>query len=411
MKKRTLALCSLFVSVMFSLAGCGGQAETSMPQPSVPEDTYWVAYEWEAGEHKTENMLTSLPDEGWWVDLILRADGTAQLRDVNEDVHLQEESYLHMKWKEDEGKIYLNSGTTDEPIWDGTIEDDQLVLNYYLGTLRMKKVEMPTEAGVLYCPAQLKGTWMMVSEDTFEEPSPAMPGHFETIVFREVWTADSVGLVADLEQKDYYGTWMVDSFYGQEVELLDYPVYDGCGNDVWSARIQRDGSEDPRYTEFTMTLLDAETMLVQKYSPWDDRFTTYTFHKTLPMASAWDLQAEELEGLFLRTEEYTDADGETSALPPEMTDFTIFLTENGVCQMGQQFTGMDEPIYINGNWQMGAGGSMLFTTEDFEHNFWYAGVIRGDILYSADGGYQGETYECYIYYDGSILKLTPDAAG
>lgn len=411
MKKRTLSARSLLVSMLFSLTACGGQTAASAPEVSQPEDTYWVAYEWEAGEHKIENMLTSLPNDEWWVDLILWADGTAQLRDVGHDIHLQEESYLHMKWEDAGNRFFLNSAATDETIWDGSIEGDQLSLNYYGGTLRMKQAEMPVETGELYCPAQLKGIWTMVSEDTYGEPSPVMPGQFETIVFREVWTADSVSLVADLEQKDYYGTWMVDSFYGLETELLDIPVYDGCGNETWSVRVHRDESEDPRYSEYAMTLLDAETMLVQKYSPWDEKFREYTFHKTLSQSSAWELQAEELEGLFLRCTEYTDADGKISAMPPEMMDFTVFLTEDGICQMGCQYTEMDEPIYIGGRWQMGVGGGMHLVDDGSEHPFWYAGAIRGDILYSADGGYIGETYELYIYDNGGIMKLTPDAAG
>ena len=400
-------------SLLFFMAACGNnQTAASVPESPGLADTYWVAYEWEAGEHKIENMLTPLPNEDWWADLMLRADGTAQLRDVGEDIHLQEESYLHMEWeKTADGKLFLKNPDTGETVWDGVMKENQLTLNYYAGTLKLKQAEMPTETGELYCPAQLKGTWMMMTEDTFDEPSPVLPGHFETMVFRESWTANSVSLVADLEQKDYYGTWMVDSFYGLEAELLDYPVYDGCGNETWSMRIHRDESEDPRYTEYTLTLLDAETMLVQKYSPWDERFTKYTFHKTLPLSSHWDLTAEELPGLFLRATEYTDSNGVVSPLPPEMKDFTVFLTEDGVCQVGQQFEGMDEPIYINGSWQLGIGGSMLLVDDDFEHPFWYAGVLCGEIVFSAEGEYMGETYELYLYYDGGILKLTPDAAG
>lgn len=399
------------ICLLFSVTACGSE-QSSVPKSFVSADTYWTAYEWEAGEHRTENMLTTLPNEEWWVDLILRADGTAQLRDVGHDIHLQAESYLHMEWTTDaDGKVFLKNVSTEETVWDGVREGDLLSLNYYGGTLRMKQAEMPVETGELYCPAQLKGTWTMVSEDTFEEPSPVMPGQFETIVFREVWTADSVSLVADLEQKDYYGTWMVDSFYGLETELLDIPVYDGCGNETWSVRIQRDESEDPRYSEYTLTLLDQGTMLVQKYSPWDEKFWEYTFHKTLPQSSAWDLQTEELEGLFLRCTEYIDTDGKISVMPPEMEDFTVFLTEDGICQLGCQYTEMDEPIYISGRWQMGVGGSMHLVDDGAEHPFWYAGAIRGDILYSADGGYIGETYELYIYDNGGIMKLTPDAAG
>ncbi|MBQ3616159.1 MAG: hypothetical protein II993_09215 [Anaerotignum sp.] len=403
------ALCLLLVC----MTACGGgQPEASAPEAPVPQDTYWTAYEWEAGEHKIENMLTSLPNEEWWVDLTLWADGRAQLRDVGNDIHLQEESYLHMEWeKTSDGKVFLKNPATGETVWDGMIEGNDLTLNYYSGTLKLKQAKMPTETGELYCPAQLKGTWLMVSDNSYGEPSPVLPGHFETLVFTETWTADSVGLVADLEQRDYYGTYLVDFFDRLPVELLDYPVYDGCGNETWSARIHRDESEDPRYSEYTLTLLDQDTMLVQKYSLWDGRFTEYTFHRMLPRSSQWDITVDELPGLFLRATEYTAADGTVSHLPAEMEDFYIFLTENDVCLVGQQFTGMDAPIEIEGNWKFGNGGSMLLTTNDSEHEFWYAGALRGETLFSHEGQYMGETYELYLCYDGGILKFTPDAAG
>ncbi|MBQ3032669.1 MAG: hypothetical protein IJD29_09300 [Anaerotignum sp.] len=403
------ALCLLLVC----MTACGGgQPEASAPEAPVPQDTYWTAYEWEAGEHKIENMLTSLPNEEWWVDLTLWADGRAQLRDVGNDIHLQEESYLHMEWeKTSDGKVFLKNPATGETVWDGMIEGNDLTLNYYSGTLKLKQAKMPTETGELYCPAQLKGTWLMVSDNSYGEPSPVLPGHFETLVFTETWTADSVSFVADLEQRDYYGTYLVDFFDRLPVELLDYPVYDGCGNETWSARIHRDESEDPRYSEYTLTLLDQDTMLVQKYSLWDGRFTEYTFHRMLPRSSQWDITVDELPGLFLRATEYTAADGTVSHLPAEMEDFYIFLTENDVCLVGQQFTGMDAPIEIEGNWRFGNGGSMLLTTNDSEHEFWYAGALRGETLFSHEGQYMGETYELYLCYDGGILKFTPDAAG
>ncbi|MBR3993345.1 MAG: hypothetical protein IKI92_05740 [Anaerotignum sp.] len=231
--KHFFAIFSLCLMLACMTACGGGQPEASAPEVPVPQDTYWTAYEWEVEEVETGKTRTSLPNEEWWVDLILRTDGTAQLRDVGNDVYLQEESYLHMEWEATaDGKLLLKDPATGEMVWDGVIEGNDLTLNYYMGTLKLKQAEMPTEAGKLYCPAQLKGTWLMVSDDSHGEPSPVLPGHFETLVFTETWTADSVSLVADLEQRDYYGTYLVDFFDRLPVELLDYPVYDGCGNET-----------------------------------------------------------------------------------------------------------------------------------------------------------------------------------
>lgn len=392
------------------LTACGGsQPDSSAPETAaVPKDTYWVACEWQSSEQEAQ----SLPTEDWWVDLILRTDGSAQLRDVGYDVYLQEESDLYLKWKQtDDGQLSLFYSATGELCWDGIVEGDTLTLNYYSGTLKLKQAEMPTETGELYCPAQIRGTWFMAADHTGGSPSSVLPGHFETLVFTESWTADSVSLVADLEQRDYHGTYLVDFFDRLPVELLDYPVYDGCGNETWSMRIHRDEGEDPRYTEYMLTLLDQDTMLVQKYSPWDDRFTEYTFHRILPRSSHWDITVDELPGLFFRATEFTSADGKISPLPPEMEDFYLFLTEDDVCFLGQRFTGMDEAIEIEGNWRLGNGGSLHLTTDDSEHTFWYAGAVRGEALFSPAGDYAGENYEVYLYYDGGILKLTMDAAG
>lgn len=414
MKKQYLFALLFSFILLFSMTACGGkQASASAPQQEPPKqtDTYWTAYEWDAGPWRTEEVATSLPQDEWWVDLILRTDGTAQLRDVNGDVFLQFEKDLMLNWvQKGNGHLELIDPFTNEMVWDGTIDGDRLTLNYMEGTLSLKRAEMPTEAGDLYCPAELKGTWMLVTDDTNGDSSPMLPGHFETLVIKEAWTADSAGFIADMEQKDYFGTYMVDSFYNQKVELLDYPVYDGCGNEVWSARIHRDESEDPRYSEYTFTLTDRDTLLMQKYSPWDERMTEYTYHRTLPLSSSWDIEAEHLDGLFLRCSEYTDADGNISSVPPDIDDFTIFLTADGVCQAGYQFEGSEEPMYINGTWQLGNGGTMLLISDpEYDSNFWYAGAIRADYGYMDDNYI--EIYELYLYMNGGIAKLTPDAAG
>ena len=97
-------------------------------------------------------------------------------------------------------------------------------------------------------------------------------------------------------------------------------------------------------------------------------------------------------------------------LADEMEDFTIFLTGDGYCQAGYLFEGSDEPMTLNGTWQLGSGGTMLLISDEaYDSAFWYAGAVRAEYGYIAEN--YTETYELYLYMNGGIAKLTPDAAG
>ncbi len=428
MKKPNTLILLISIIFILSLSACGqtqaaeaasspvntvDTEAVSLKQASAAANTYWVAYEWEIGEGyeaDTEKTL-SLPTADWMVDLILQPDGTARLRDIGNGIYLEYENGLYLFWEQNGDQLNLLDGDTKEVLWQGKIEGDTLTLDYFAGTLRLKQAAMPSEAGELYSPAELVGTWLMVTDDSYDEPSPVLPGHFETLVFRTAWTAESAYLVADMEQKDYFG-YMVDSFYDVPIELIDVPLYDGCGNEKWSVRIHPTDGIDRRYSDNSVTLLDQNTLLMQKYSEWDDSFTNYTYHRILPQTSGWEITAQELEGCFFRCAEYTDADGNILPMPNNLKDFYLFLTADGKCWFGVQKEGQ-EMIELDGEWHFGKGGALMAYTTEYHEDFiepcWYGGAVRGFYNYTTDS--YNENYELFLYDNGGIIRMSLDAAG
>ena len=65
-----------------------------------------------------------------------------------------------------------------------------------------------------------------------------------------------------------------------ELELLEEPVYEGCGNDEWSVKFLTYNSTYGEDEEFYATLIDENTLLLQHLYPFDGTqgvsYQTYT---------------------------------------------------------------------------------------------------------------------------------------
>ena len=99
----------------------------------------------------------------------------------------------------------------------------------------------------------------------------AIPGNFEILSFSlgPVSIEGTEVILADMEARDYAG--VLKTFYYQEqIESLDEPLYEGCGNEEWSVRIGEESEKNengyPVDEEYYATLLDMNTLLLQQYS-------------------------------------------------------------------------------------------------------------------------------------------------
>ena len=194
------------------------------------------------GYETEEDTDFSLPTDIWWIDLLIRADGTAQLRDVHDEVYLIDESTMHLTWEvQEDEQIYFYNELYEEPVVSGALEEDSLHLQYRGFELFLRQEEKPSEIGEQFIPAELAGTWIMVSGETEGWEWEAMPGHLETLVFSFMWDEYGPGLRAD-SQYCYYDK-IEDSYWKNVVTVLDEPLYEGCENGTWSVRI---GEESPK---------------------------------------------------------------------------------------------------------------------------------------------------------------------
>lgn len=88
------------------------------------------------------------------------------------------------------------------------------------------------------------------------------------------YTADEAGYTTGLSISGGYANYWhtmdnVTDTFTAEIEYLDQPLYDGCGNEEWSIKfvlIQSDFGEDE---EFYATLTDENTLLMQQFFPFD----------------------------------------------------------------------------------------------------------------------------------------------
>ena len=345
------------------------------------------------------------------LDLLVRADGTARFRDIHDGVCLVADDYLNLRWERTaEGNIQFYSPLYILPILTGSFSDGILSLDYLTGTLTMKQTPEPEAIGQIYSPAELEGTWLLVSGETEGWEWDAMPGQLSSLVFYVTSFDGPLSLAAHMEDRDYYGE-MTDSAHNVRVEVLPMPLYEGCKNNDWSVRIgpasETDENGYPLETEYYATLVNHNIMLVQQYFTLDGYpAVTYQTYARFPDRVSWmSPDSMELELSTWVPTEYTNLSGENIDLPKKLEDIRICLLDNNACWI--QF---GDGHIEEGTWLLETGGVLLLrSSEDLGSHFWFGGAVSGCSA-ETDSGYKA-VYQMALYYEGGILKLNLESYG
>lgn len=383
------------------------------PQEDVPvgnEDTYWVAETWCDTEGDEAGVMKTMESNRWSMDLWIGVNGTACMRDVHNGISLMDDSCRNLVWERTpEGQFLFYSVLYSDPILRAGYEQGVLTVQYWGTTLFMKQQPIPQTVGQKYLPAELAGTWLMVSGETEGYQWEAMPGKLASLVFRV--NADDAGaleLVADREELDYYCN-LEQSAYNLKTEILNEPLHHGCENEAWSIRVGEispvDSNGYPLQTELYATLLDHNTLLVQQYYTIDGApaVSHQTYRRFTDLVSWMSPESMNLEYSNWVCTGFESIFSEET--PVAMENLSVMLSPDGNCyvQFGDGST-------QNGTWAIGTGGAvMLRGDENAEEPFWFGGVISG---YWVDTPEEPkETYQMALYCDGGIVKLALNSYG
>lgn len=422
MKKRNLFALLLIVSLSAGhLTGCGS-VESGDTQPSETtqapeatqsaaenpigvEDTYWTAvscFNEETGEN--EELL---PGE-WAMNLMVRGDGTARFRDIQENISLSDDSLLDLRWEQSaEAEYVFYSSLRSEPVLRGSWEDGILSLEYYDMQLTMEQGKLPQTVGETYSPAELRGTWLQMSGETEGWEWEAMPGKLSSIVFDTTYTDERMMLIADMEERDYYEDLMY-SAYDQEVTVLEEPLYEGCENESWSVRIGPASAVDengvPLETETYATLIDYNTLQVQQYYNLDGypAVSHQTYWRFPELVSWTSPEYMELDYSNWVCTAYTNFQREDRYPPAEMEGFGVILDPDGTCLVSY-----GDGARIQGTWTLYTGGVLVLRGSEDE--FWFGGTITQYCQVVDHESY--DVYQMSLYYDGGILRLSLESFG
>ena len=421
---RKFGACLLAVAIVLGcLAGCNGSVQPIDTEPSISptsptketepskiepaptikelefvtdKDSYWVAE-----TYCSEEVDGALDPEMWFMDLMVYADGTARFRDIRETVCLMDDSYLDMTWeKAENGHFLFYSKIYSRPVLDGVYENGALLVEYMDMTLTMKQVAEENTVPNECLPAELAGTWLMVSGETEGQQWEAMPTTVSSLIFRVAAYEGPLELRADREDMDHYGT-MNDAAHDQAVSILDTALYDGCGNHSWSIRIGPESPKDENGTpiepEFYATLVDYNTLLLQRnYTMDGSPAVSYQTYWRFPEIVSWCApEYITLDDSNWVCTGYVNSQGEDRSPPEEMEAFAVTLNADQTCYL---FFG---DTVIPGSWQIENGGVILLQSAD--EVFWFAGAMS---TYSVETTYEvSDTYEMALYYNGGILRL------
>ncbi len=254
-------------------------------QPIRYEDTYWTAvahisYSCDCGDHQ-ESPWMDLPAPKtedrveWWLDLFLFADGSALLRDVAGDCYTG--MAMAGTWKTDAaGQLKIVSGrnlsTGVEPeegflptlrLVDGDDPDEaglvgMLALDYFGGIIYFQQAPMPKK-DLHLCMADLQGDWTMVS---LEIEGYVSDGSSEGVLSSVSFEEGAHGVEAVYTKLSLHSG--IDEDFRASVRYREEPLYYGCGNEAWSVEFKPQVYEQEEGTRFYATLLDRDTLLLQR---------------------------------------------------------------------------------------------------------------------------------------------------
>jgi len=271
MKRIIAVLCSLLL--VFSVAACSQSKDPETAPVSTPTPTPVPA---PTPTPKPTPSVIELSGDSYWAaqdgitDLTLWSDGAARIRDIAPGGFIQNEDDLSLMWKQEEdGTVILHRG--DEPCAEAILDKDSLQLIRPDGTVLLRQESMPEGAGLLYSPAELRGTWELSGGITegyeWDARSEDLMG---SLVFYP--SADGSMLMADYESHSIYG-YFSESSLGNELTAFDEALYYDCGNQEWYVRmgpeIPTDSNGCPAGTEYCLTLLDGNTILFQSFYTLD----------------------------------------------------------------------------------------------------------------------------------------------
>ena len=420
---RKLLAFFLAASLIFVFAGCNApetpetptatQAPTQATAPVATQpaqqlgqkDSYWVAKTWES-EDTAECDGPQPFASSWEIDLLVRADGTARLRDIREQVCIMDDSHLQLIWQaDDDGHYLFYNHLGPRPVLDAVFDGETLTATYRDMQLTLEAAPVPQTVGETYSPAELAGTWLLVSGETEGTTWDAMPTELSSIVLQVTSEDGPLLLAADLTSRDRYGDTDMAPLYNQKVELLQEPLYQGCENEKWSVRIgpesPKKANNAPENTEYYATLLSYYTLQLQQYYELDGLpAVSYQTYVRFPDLVSW-CSAESMELLNSNwiCIGYTDFDRQPLTMPAELEGMEVLLGESDCCTVT-----FGDGTIADGTWHLKDDGVILLRSEEEESTeFWLGGAVNQFCLEFEDDLIEKNHMD--LYYKGGILQL------
>lgn len=386
-------------------------AEEQVPENPIGEETtYWVAKSYSSPDSEEPDAIEPLDPDHWTVDLLIYVNGTARMRDIHEKIALTDDSFLNLSWESDkDGNYSFVSALYSDPVLTGKWENGSFVLDYMGTVLYMEQADVPTEVGELYSPAELAGTWLLVSGETDGDYWDAVPHELTSIVFKVSYFVDSLIMMADTEKLDREGE-MQSSAYGLTTEPLPQPLYAECPNQSWSLRI--DSPEDDRLSATLLSYNELQVQRVQKIE--GDTFVSYLKYLRLNDIVSWQSpESMDLEQTNWSCMSYRNERGEELPPPTELENFSVSFDADGKCWVYSS-----RYDAAPGLWSLGSGGVLLIRSNEMSSEpFWFGGVVSAYTVSSENAGngeYDGVSieYEMTLYCsNGGILKMQQEAFG